>query len=75
MTGRARYFSKWPWWPIMVKGIAMNMFLVACVCFYLGSSYGRWSAKHGEEWGYKAGRWTRVHIFGLPPVDNDRIER
>lgn len=53
----------------------MKMFWVAFICFTLGSYYGRWDAKQGAEWGYKAGRWTRIHILGLPPVENDRMDR
>lgn len=50
-----------------------KMILVAFVCFTLGSWFGRWDARHGAEWGYKAGRWTRVHILRLPPIEHSEV--
>ena len=52
----------------------MKMFLIYLFVFWLGHAFGRWDEKYGAEYGHKAGRWTRVHILGLPPVENDRIE-
>ncbi len=45
---------------------------ILILVFFAGAAFGRWDAKHGAEAGYKWGRWTRIHVFRLPPLEEER---
>ncbi len=46
---------------------ALYLFLA----FSAGVAFQIWDAKYGAEYGFTWGKWTREHLFGLPPLNTE----